>query len=516
MSKSKIAICLYQEYLNTFDIKELIVGEKLVRVDFTGEIQYEAQLYQRKSEETRPSWVDIVSNFGDLDIDNLKSSSCGAILFLKIEDRIIGCCFGTSVANINRDNIETDFGLGVVFQKMQSSQTKVIESHSLAHNPITNIRSSTIPTTRQSFGLDRYLENISQLIGYRFKKKKRTLIKGKEFYSINSPVSIQAIVDECLRSLKDYKISVDDEDFKRLTATRRVKDSKVILELEKEFDKQLAQKSDEIHVTDYEYLDSLSGYRFTPKGDINLELTIDDLYSLKNNDVALTLQYLKRKRIYPVDSDDINITSWNVYRCLFAELDIGEDVFILFKGIWYQIDRNYLESLRTLIRDAEIDIDYIEPWDGKMDEGEFNAAVAKEINGQCWDKILYFTEEYSYGIEFCDILHDNFIYHVKKYKGSALTSHLLMQTIVSAQLLSSDPGIKSWIKKISKEEFNRKNLLIKRNGSFRHERQTYCIMLMTTREGRLSDILPFFTMITLHLTIKRVSELGFNVVVAKI
>lgn len=517
MSKSKIAICLFQEFVTDFSPDNIIAGQKLVKVPFTGEIPNDAVLYQRKSELNQPAWVDIVSNFGELQMDSLKSASCGAILFLKINGRILGCCFGTSVANINRDNIETDFGLGVVYQKMTNSQTKTIESYSLAHNPITNNRSSSIPTSRNSFGLDKYLENITQLSGYFYDKSKRTLIKGKEFFSVTSPVSLDSIVKICQESILDYNKSINDEDFKRLTATRRVKDSKIIDILEKEMNLLLSEKSKEVYLVDYESYDNLYGYRFTPKAkEVKDDILIDDVYNIPKNDKIITVDYLKRKRIYPVDDTLKGLGVWNLYKCLFAEIQIGADSFILFKGNWYEIDSDYLSSLREFIKKFEVDIEHITPWNGTDSEGDFNEKVAIEIGGQCWDKKLYFSSQYNYGIEFCDILDNNLIYHVKKYSGSQLTSHLLMQTTVSAQLLASDFEIRKWLKDKSKEFFKGKNILLKRNLDFRKKQQTYCILLMSQRDGQLSEILPFFTMITLHLTIKRVTQLGFGVAVAKI
>ena len=60
-------------------------------------------------------------------------------------------------------------------------------------------------------------------------------------------------------------------------------------------------------------------------------------------------------------------------------------------------------------------------------EGVYYDKCAKHLtDGQCWDKKLYTTTEYNYGIEFCDILFENKIFHVKKYKSSAMNSHLLL------------------------------------------------------------------------------------------
>ena len=517
MSNSKIAICLFNETIADFNYQDVLVGSRLEKVEFTGQSEYEVTVYQRKSEAIKPKWVDIVQKFGSLDTASLQSSSCGAILFVKIDGRIMGCCFGTSVANINRNNIETDFGLGVVYQKMVNSQTKSIESYSLAHNPITNNRTSTIPAPRSSFGLDQYLESITQLSGYFNGKKARQLIRGKEFYSISSPLTLKEIIELCKDCLTEYKKAIKNDDFVRLTSTRKVKDKKVIEELDKELCNSVKNRSTDVYIVDYDFQDDIVGYRLTPKGNIHTELNSQTFYENLNSDKVITIAFLKNKKIFPANEDEENVFTWSLYRCLFLELSIGPNFFILFKGKWYEIDENYLSALRNYVKEFEIDIGFLDEWNGTDREDVFNEKCADQLpNGQCWDKKLYTTRLYNYGIEFCDILSDNYIFHVKKYEGSQLTSHLLMQTTVSAQLLSSDYGIREWIKEISSKKFSGKNLLFNRKNEFKKDKQTYCILLMSRRTGKLHEILPFFTMITLHLTIKRITQLGFDVKVGKI
>ncbi|KAA3630598.1 MAG: hypothetical protein DWQ02_17820 [Bacteroidetes bacterium] len=213
MPKSRIAICLFNDSIVELNPEELITGKNLSKTNFTGNIANETLLYQRKSELSVPSWVDIVKKFGEFEYEDLKTASSGAILFIKINGRILGCCFGTSVANINRNNIETDFGLGVAFQNMLSNQTKSIESFTLAHNPLTNNRNSTVPTSKQNFNIDTYLENITELSGYFYRNGKRTLIKGKEFYSMPCPNTIEEIVEVCVDVVSKYNLSINDENF---------------------------------------------------------------------------------------------------------------------------------------------------------------------------------------------------------------------------------------------------------------------------------------------------------------
>lgn len=516
MANTRLAICLFKKEVDNLDPTELIAGRNLQKVKFTGKTRRNVLLYQRKSESSVPAWVDILKTFGEFKTEDLKTASSGGILFVQIGKRILGCCFGTSVANINRGNIETDFGLGVVYQRMLKNQTKSISSFTLAHNPMTNNKSATIPTTKSNFDIDNYLENITELSGYFYRNNTRTLIKGKEFYSTPSPKSLKEIIELCKNSLRDYKAALEDENFKRLTATQWVKDKQTIQELEKELCKLMNKKSSKAFLIDYESMEGITAYKLTPKGTSKSELNIKRLYDNISVGKTITVSFLKNRRVYPLNDSDKNLANWSLYKCLFVEFNIGKDFFILYKGKWYEIDENYLSGLRKFIEKFEITVDFIKPWNGKDSEGKFNEIAAIELKGQCWDKVMYKTKQYNYTIEFCDILTKNFVFHVKKYDGSQLTSHLLMQTSVSAQLLNADFEIRKWIEKKSNEKFNGTNLILDKKYNLRNEDISYFILLMSTRKGKLTDILPFFSLITMHLTIKRITQLGFKVHIGKV
>ncbi|MCA6450018.1 MAG: TIGR04141 family sporadically distributed protein [Chitinophagaceae bacterium] len=150
-------------------------------------------------------------------------------------------------------------------------------------------------------------------------------------------------------------------------------------------------------------------------------------------------------------------------------------------------------------------------WDKKKKEGDYNIEAAAKVKGQCWDKVLYTHQDFSYRIEFCDVLLPNYVMHVKKLASSSLNSHLLMQTYVSAQLLKSDPLFRKWIKSESKNQF-KKNIILKPSNDFKEPSVKYLIVLMTTKPGKsLADSLPFFSLVTFNMMIRRVSQLDFDV-----
>jgi hypothetical protein len=78
---SRIAICLYDEYIDTFDKPELIGGEDLEKLTIHKKTKTDVLLYLKKSNSSTPEWVDIVKGFGDLKDGEACTTSSDAILY---------------------------------------------------------------------------------------------------------------------------------------------------------------------------------------------------------------------------------------------------------------------------------------------------------------------------------------------------------------------------------------------------------------------------------------------------
>ncbi|MEZ4685003.1 MAG: DUF6119 family protein [Bacteroidia bacterium] len=207
---------------------------------------------------------------------------------------------------------------------------------------------------------------------------------------------------------------------------------------------------------DYEYFDNIEGYAFTPKGEIEENFEINTLLNSFNSGQQVSIGYIKNKNVFPRNEDGENLGKWPLYKCIFVLVEKEGKNYILHKGKWFCISQAQIDQYRDEIRKHEFDITELYPsWDlnvkfrmesrrgeedGKKKEEEensFNKRLAETIGGQCWDMHTFTVPEYSYGIEFCDVMTDRDIIHVK-IQSPALNSHLLFQSTVSAELLSKD------------------------------------------------------------------------------
>ncbi|MBL7723306.1 MAG: TIGR04141 family sporadically distributed protein [Chitinophagaceae bacterium] len=509
---TRIAICLLEDNITDLNAPNLMGGQPLTKIALN-KADSEVTLYLKKSNDSIPDWGDIVQGFANFQKGDIVTASSGAILFVKHKKRILACCFGTSVANINKENIVRDFGLAVAFNRIPKRNYKGIETYTLTENPITNSRSAAMPSSQSNFNLDTYLETITELSGKYYSSTRSILVKGKEFFSTPAPLLLDEIKKLCASLVVEYEKTIKNSEFKKLTAVSKVKSKKLIELLDDKLCESLNKKVSNIYLVDYQHYEDLQTYGLTPKGEKLTELELNDLYNSLNKGQKFTTAYLKTKRIAVFNSDSQQIDEWPLYRCLFTEFSLNIGGHIFYKGNWYEVQKRYLQDLKGFISTYELQASKanLPLWDGKKKEEDYNIEAANKIKGQCWDKVLYSHPDFSYGIEFCDVLVPNYVIHVKKLASSSLNSHLLMQTYVSAQLLKADPLIRNWIKSESKARF-KKNIFLKPSNDFKDPNVKYLIVLMTGTTGKsLADSLPFFSLVTFNMMIRRVTQLDFNV-----
>src|SRR5688572_4034581 len=157
---TRIAICLFEDHITTLNDPNLMGGQALSKISLNKK-DSDVAVYLKKSNDSIPDWAGIVNGFANFQLTDTTTSSSGSIVFVNIKSRILACCFGTSVANINKENIVRDFGLAVAFNRIPKKNYKEIETYTLTENPITNHRSAAMPASQNNFNLDTYLETIT-------------------------------------------------------------------------------------------------------------------------------------------------------------------------------------------------------------------------------------------------------------------------------------------------------------------------------------------------------------------
>lgn len=512
MPSIKVAVALFCPEYTQFE-PSMLVGNGLLPVELKESSSAPVSIFLRPKSQNSPLWGDLIKEISDTTAHDISTATSGAIIFVEIDNRVVSFCYGTSVANINKDMIEDDFGLSVAFYEVSKSAVKNVGTLRISSNPTENSTQSAMPMRQEDFPIDRFFDNLTDLEGFVYKGGRRK-VKGKQFYSDNSPLSTEDIIERSRDLVTHYNQSQSNPLFQRLISVRKVKDKATKDALDNILVNSINKRKESVNLVDYESIEGQNCYKLTPKGKTYENLTIEDIYKHLEGRRIGNSGALKTRRIYLETNSGEYLGEWNFYKCLFASISEANDEYVLYKGTWYSIRKEFIKSLRANIDEVEVLLPDGTAWDKVCNEDAFNEKLAGELNGQNWDKKLYTRPDYPYGIEFCDVLTADRIIHVKKYKSSSLTSHLLNQTTVSARLLKEDPDMLKWLGKKSKVDFGKN--IITSQGKLKNARPKYTILFMTGKSKKVSKTLPFFSLVALNITIQNIHQLGYDVEVARL
>jgi uncharacterized protein (TIGR04141 family) len=255
----------------------------------------------------------------------------------------------------------------------------------------------------------------------------------------------------------------------------------------------------------------VSGFRFSPADrkpelyDIHLEKFVDNLRQPKD----LSLSGLKNRTIYCMGKNDEVIRKWNVFKCLYCEMDHKGQSYVLNAGKWYIVQNDFVkqvnDSFEKVPRYARAFMDYDQP-----NEGEYNKAlVASDRNQFClMDKNLTYLGG---AMEFCDIFSKKKeLVHIKRYGGSKTLSHLFYQGVVSAELFKMEPEYRKLVRGKLPVAF--RNFDAAAQPKFEEFHVVFGIISQSDKPLNM----PFFSRVGIRHAVRRLQAFGYKVSMAKI
>ncbi|MEV2193122.1 TIGR04141 family sporadically distributed protein [Streptomyces phaeochromogenes] len=213
-------------------------------------------------------------------------------------------------------------------------------------------------------------------------------------------------------------------------------------------------------------------------------------------------------------ADEIRTSS--ALRWIEAEVSLDSHRFFLMDDHWYEIDQEYLKTIRShaerLITDSpSVDLP---PWVLGEKERAYNASVPDQRPGYVsFDRDNVQTALHrGNGVEICDLLSpDDVLVMVKRAKGSDTLSHLFSQALVAVQTLRNSPE--------GRERFAEK-VAAARQGrglpeGFRPSKVVFAILLKDGTDLTADTLFPF-SQVTLVQTARTLEGWGVQVEVVGI
>lgn len=232
---------------------------------------------------------------------------------------------------------------------------------------------------------------------------------------------------------------------------------------------------------------------------------------LNKKSLGLTVETLKEQDIHINNSEYQSVKCWSAYRCLYTEIKVGQEQYILRNGIWYKVDLSFAYSIEKHLNDLEA-YPYELPIYNHDREEEYNKHVASvDSSFELMDRKNIKIGGPFDKLEFCDLIKDgsDFI-HVKYYRSSSTLSHLFSQGYVAAEAFVKD------------QEFREKlNARLPKsvklgNPSDRPVTNDYCVVYAIATKKNIPDELPFFSKVTLKNAMKTLQALNYRVKLAKV
>ena len=474
------------------------------------------KLFVQKRHPKPPAWAQFFRDCIDLaEIGNISTTS--AVLLVKINGRIFALTFGHGRHLLNADCWEERFGLKVTLNCIDQSKVRCIDKKTLDAITKQSREQASRDALPQDFGLDIEQDLLRAVTGKPAKE-----IHGNRMSGMDSlHVSVKAKLGDISYFLAEYYDRYGDDTYKKefpwVDHIAEVKSKKLITELDEMLALQIRDgKHDRIWLSVPEIIDwnNVSGFRYSLSAnkpefsDIHLSKFIDSLKDI--NDVTTDL--IKAKQIYCINNDGYEKYKWTIYKCLYGEININSNTYLLSGGKWYVIAFDFVQIVNDSFKSIEKYEKALPNYD-HMSETEYNSRTANSNPGMyaLMDRNFIYHGGGQSKFEFCDLYtNDRDIIHVKRYGASSVLSHLFAQGVNSAELFQTDAEFRDKVN--DKLPVAYKIPDPSRRPEYGEYRVVYAIV--SEIDGDLE--LPFFSKLSLKNARRRLEGFGYRITLSKV
>jgi len=505
--------------LSIYLIKEGTTENEILKQTYTPqEIEGKGKFYYERSNIIPPSWVK--SFFGNqINGELLRVSSAKGVLVTKIiyneMDVFFVLSFGTGRHMINEEVIEERFGLKTTLNIVDATSIRSIEKNNLGANPKLSKEQVGRASKVREFGFDIEQDLLKAVTGTSKRPEFGNIVSGADSLSVTVDTDIDT-VSEFLKHCYERYLSNDYVDeFGWIDQLKEIKDKVVTEKLCSALIQQLnAKEFSKIWMAIPDVIDwsDVKGFKYANRRELSDDIEISifvESFKTEINDInQLKTKYV----VLNSASTDGELLSWSAYKCIYAEIEVANNHYVLNNGKWYKIETSFVDFINKSYNNIDIaTIDMLNY--NHANEGDYNESfVASDDTFLLMDK-----KEIMHGgghsqIEFCDIYtKDKKMIHVKHYGGSSVLSHLFLQGLNSAEYLVSDIDFR---KKLNKQLKSGWKLTDPTRRIKPSEFEIIYAIISNNDEERPN--IPFFSKVSCKNAIKRLQSYGYNVSLKRI
>lgn len=474
-------------------------------------------LYITQAKSHPPNWAWFLEPIDEVAIGKLRVASVSVVLVLLAARRYFAVCFGHGYAHIDKRFVEARFGLRTCLNAVDPETIRILDKRTFDSLGKLSREQSTRPVTVSEFGLEVDKDLLRSIVGKPRDERFGSQIAGKDSICVRLPITTSQLPSFLRRCLKESKKDTYKENFEFIDNIAEIADPDLTERLDEKLVDEINRSSHSkiwLAVPDIIKWESSAGFKYSKS---KSESCVEDIrlrYFLEKwgFDGDLSKDELKKCRIYQFDNDETTVTNnWSVHHCLYAEVTLDNEIYILTEGAWYNVYQDFVKSVQSEIDGVPPYGKELAKW-GDEHEQHYNERISDQSNGHyaLMDRKQIRHGGGSSSIEFCDLLSaDKEIIHVKNYSGSSVLSHLFHQGTVSAVMTAGDLDFR---RKVNKKLPNTHK--IPEDNSF-NTSDYEVVYAIGTREPMTFE-LPFFSKVSLRNSVRQLRVSNYKVSLAKI
>lgn len=501
------------------------------------------RLFVGQSPELPPTWFDFVSGFATGPLPKLVNRSCAAVLFLEVATdemptakRTMALTFGTGHHSLDPDAFERSFGLKVVLNAVARSNLRSLDIATLDATTFLKRIQASRDADLQGFGIDVDRDLLRLAAGSPRDNSFARSLAGKDALTLHTKTSPADVIEKCKKALRLYRAADYKKDFGFIDFVSPVRQQDLLEELDAiafaELKALAAGNASDLHIALPDILspeDGIEigyfgvGLKSGPKQtftQIAIEDYVEQIQAGQIEDVADMAELRSSHEIRViVDGEGDKKQKRKLYDCFVYEIEHGGNVYVLFGGDWFMVDKAFhsvvetgflkLVAKKPFVASTATDSEraFIAELDGhknllNLDQVKLSPAGAPGAN-----------------LEPCDFFSTlrQFI-HLKDGHSSAPISHLWNQGVVSAESFVRDEkfriDLRSAVKKRQKRFKKTGFDVILPDGRSKPIPTDYTVVfgIMRNRYKKSGTVsIPFFSKVSLRAVADRIQLMGFPV-----
>jgi uncharacterized protein (TIGR04141 family) len=490
-----------------------------------------------------PTWAPFIGQFAAGAPLRLVNQSCAAVLFLEVDadgeppiNRTMALCFGTGHHALDPDAFERGFGLRVVLNSVTRSSLRSLDIATLDATTFLKRVQASRDADLRGFGIDIDRDLLRLAAGSPRDPTFARSLAGKDALTMTTKTSPIDVMEKCKKALRLYRAQDYKKDFAFIDYVSPVRQRDLLDKLDAiafaELRNVVNGGPSDLHIALPDILDPEEGieigyYGLGLRSGTKLahsQLAIEDYVAeLKAGHIEeirdmAALRGSHEVRVI-VDGEGDKKRKRKIYECLVFEVEHEGNVYVLFGGEWFAVDKAFHASVESGFRNLVSAKPFV-PSTNKATEREFIDELGGRKNLLNLDQVKLSPAGMSgANLEPCDFLstEKQFI-HLKDGHASAPISHLWNQGIVSAESFVRDEkfrkdfrtAVKRRQKKFRKTGFDK--LLPDGRSKPNASEFTVVFGIMRGRYKKSGGLgIPFFSKVSLRATAERIQLMGFGV-----